>query len=115
MKNEIVVASDGEAALAILRGANIEHRSFRPDLVLLDLNLPKLDGRQVLAKIKEDPDLKRIPVVILTTSQAGQDILRSYDLQANAYIIKPVDFDQFVSVIRSIEDLWLTIVKLPTR
>jgi CheY-like chemotaxis protein len=85
----------------------------RPDLVLLDLNLPRKDGRQVLSEIKTDPDLRTIPVVILTTSQAEQDVLQSYQLQANCYITKPVDLEQFITVVRSIQDFWLTIVTLP--
>jgi two-component system response regulator len=85
----------------------------RPDLVLLDLNLPKKDGREVLAEIKTDEDLKRIPVVILTTSREEEDILKSYNLHANCYITKPIDFNQFMKVVKSIEDFWLTIVRLP--
>ncbi len=85
----------------------------RPDLILLDLNLPKKDGREVLAEIKTDAALKTIPVVILTTSRAEQDVLRSYELQANCYISKPVDLEQFITVVKSIEDFWLTIVTLP--
>jgi len=85
----------------------------RPDLILLDLNLPKKDGRQVLAEIKSDKDLKRIPVVILTTSQAEEDVLKSYNLHANCYITKPIDLNQFLRVVRSIEDFWLSIVVLP--
>jgi DNA-binding response OmpR family regulator len=87
----------------------------RPDIILLDLNLPKKDGREVLREIKEDSNLKNIPVIILTTSQAEKDILKSYDLHANAYISKPLDFDQFVNVVKSIENFWLEIVKLPTK
>ena len=86
----------------------------RPDLILLDLNLPKKDGREVLEEIKQDPDLKRIPVVILTTSKAEEDIIKSYELHANCYITKPVDLEQFITVVKSIEDFWLTIVKLPS-
>ena len=85
----------------------------RPDLILLDLNLPKKDGREVLAEIKADPDLKRIPVVILTISKDEEDILKSYNLHANCYITKPIDLNQFMKVVKSIEDFWLTIVKLP--
>ena len=87
----------------------------RPDLVLLDLNLPKKNGREVLAEIKADPKLRRIPVVILTTSKAEQDIVKTYDLHANCYITKPVDLEQFLTVVKSIEDFWLTVVKLPPR
>jgi CheY-like chemotaxis protein len=85
----------------------------RPDLILLDLNLPKKDGREVLADIKEDPGLKRIPLVILTTSKAEQDVLQAYDRHANCYITKPIGLDQFIAVVQSIEDFWLTVVKLP--
>jgi two-component system, chemotaxis family, response regulator Rcp1 len=86
----------------------------RPDLILLDLNLPRKDGREVLADIRADPDLRRIPVVVLTTSAAEQDIVRAYDLHANCYITKPVDLDQFIAIVQSIEDFWLTIVRLPS-
>jgi CheY-like chemotaxis protein len=86
----------------------------RPDLVLLDLNLPKKDGREVLEEIKSDPALRNIPVVVLTSSQAEQDILKAYDLHANCYVTKPVDLDQFITVVKSIEDFWFTIVKLPS-
>jgi CheY-like chemotaxis protein len=85
----------------------------RPDIVLLDLNMPRKDGREVLAEMKADKNLRRIPVVILTTSEAEQDILRTYDLHANCYLTKPVDLDQFISIVKSVEDFWLTIVKLP--
>jgi len=107
------VVSDGEAALDFVyrRGAFTE--APRPDLVLLDLNLPKKDGREVLATIKSDADLKRIPVVVLTTSKEEEDVLRAYNLAANCYVTKPVEFDQFMKVIRMIEDFWLTIVALP--
>lgn len=86
---------------------------MRPDIILLDLNLPRKDGRELLEDIKTDPDLRRIPVVILTTSQADEDIIRTYDLHANCYITKPVDLDQFVTVVKSVEEFWFTIVKLP--
>ena len=86
-----------------------------PDLILLDLNLPKKDGREVLQEIKADPDLKRIPVVVLTTSQADSDILTTYGLHANCYITKPVDMDQFIKIVKLLEEFWFTIVKLPTR
>jgi len=107
------VVTDGEAALDFVyrRGAFTE--APRPDLVLLDLNLPKKDGREVLATIKSDGDLKRIPVVVLTTSKEEEDVLRAYNLAANCYITKPVEFDQFMKVIRMIEYFWLTIVALP--
>jgi CheY-like chemotaxis protein len=113
VRNNLTVCVDGVEALACLRGEGEWKGARRPDLILLDLNLPKKDGREVLAEIKEDPDLRRIPVVVLTTSKADEDILRSYNLHANCYISKPVDLDQFITVVRSIEDFWLTIVKLP--
>ena len=111
--NNLNVARDGVEALAFLRRQGPHAEAPRPDLILLDLNMPKKDGREVLAEIKNDDSLRRIPVVILTTSQAEQDILKSYDLHANCYITKPVDFDQFISVVQSVEDFWLTMVKLP--
>lgn len=111
--NNMVVASDGQEALSILKREDEYAGSNRPDLILLDLNLPLMNGFEVLDVIKEDPELKRIPVVVLTTSQAEQDIVHSYNLHANAYITKPVDLAQFVRVIKSIEDFWLEIVKLP--
>jgi CheY-like chemotaxis protein len=107
------VVVDGVEALAFLRGTGSHAGAPRPDLILLDLNIPKMDGRQVLAEIKVDPDLVRIPVVVLTTSKAEEDIARSYDLHANCYINKPVDLDQFMTVVKAIEDFWLTIVRLP--
>lgn len=111
--NELVVASDGIEALAILRREGIHRGAVRPDLILLDLNLPKKDGREVLLEIKKDPSLLRIPVVILTTSKAEEDIVRTYDLHANCYITKPVDFEKFLAVVKSIDDFWLTVVRLP--
>jgi two-component system response regulator len=105
---------NGEEALAFLRRQGGYADAVRPDLVLLDLNLPRRDGREVLAEIKTDEDLRRIPVVVLTTSQAEEDIVRSYDLHANAYVTKPVDFDRFVQVVRSIDDFYFTIVRLPS-
>jgi CheY-like chemotaxis protein len=113
VRNHLHVATDGVEAMAFLRGEGQYANSVRPDLVLLDLNLPRMDGRQVLAEMKADPRLKLIPVVVLTTSRAEQDVLQSYALQANCYISKPVDLEQFMTVIRSIEDFWLTIVTLP--
>lgn len=112
--NALHVAADGVEAMAFLRREGRYAEAPRPDLVLLDLNLPRKDGREVLAEIKGDPALRRIPVVVLTTSQAEQDVLRSYDLNCNAYIVKPVDLDQFIEVVRSIEGFWLTVVTLPT-
>ena len=107
------VVNDGVEALAFLRREEQYAGAPRPDLILLDLNLPKKDGRAVLAEIKQDRTLRHIPVVILTSSQAEQDILRAYDLHANCYVTKPVDFDQFITIVRSIEQFWFTVVKLP--
>jgi two-component system, chemotaxis family, response regulator Rcp1 len=107
------VVNDGVEALAFLRREGTYAGSPRPDLILLDLNLPKKDGRAVLAEIKEDRVLRNIPVVILTSSQAEQDIVRAYDLHANCYVTKPVDLDQFITIVRSIEQFWFTVVKLP--
>ncbi len=112
--NHMSVAEDGVQALAFLRRQDRYAEAPRPDLILLDLNLPRKDGREVLAEVKADPQLWRIPVVVLTTSQAERDVLRAYDLHANCYITKPVDLDQFLTVVKSIEDFWLTVVKLPT-
>jgi chemotaxis family two-component system response regulator Rcp1 len=113
VRNHLNVATDGVEALAFVRRKGAYANAPRPDVILLDLNLPRKDGREVLAEIKADADLKTIPVVILTTSKADEDILRSYELNANCYITKPVDLDQFITVVRSIEDFWLTIVTLP--
>jgi len=107
------VVSDGVEALAFLRRQTRYADAPRPDLILLDLNLPRKDGRGVLAEIKADPELRQIPVVILTSSQAEQDILRAYELHANCYVTKPVDLDQFITIVRSIEQFWFTVVKLP--
>jgi chemotaxis family two-component system response regulator Rcp1 len=111
--NHLNVAQDGTEALAFLYRQGKYATAPRPDLILLDLNLPKKDGREVLVTIKEDDSLRRIPVVILTTSQAEEDILRAYNLHSNCYITKPVDLDQFIRIVKSIEEFWLTIVKLP--
>ncbi|WHZ13997.1 MAG: Two-component transcriptional response regulator, LuxR family [Nitrospira sp.] len=111
--NNLNVIKDGMEALAYLRKEGPYAAAPRPHLILLDLNLPKRDGREVLATIKADEALKRIPVVVLTTSQDEQDVLKSYNLHANCYITKPVDLDQFIRVVRSIEDFWLGIVVLP--
>ncbi len=111
--NALHVVKDGVAALAFLRREGKYADSPRPNLILLDLNLPKKDGREVLAEIKEDQDLKRIPVVVLTTSRAEEDIVRTYNLHANAYVTKPVDLTQFLQVIRSLEEFWLAVVTLP--
>jgi chemotaxis family two-component system response regulator Rcp1 len=110
---QLHVASDGVEAMAFLRRQGAHSHAPRPDLVLLDLNLPKMDGREVLAQIKGDDDLKTIPTLILTTSDAEADILRSYQLQANCYLNKPVRFDAFESLVKSINDFWLAKVKLP--
>ena len=111
--NKLAVAKDGVEALAFLRRQGEYADAVRPDLVLLDLNLPRKDGREVLAVIKSDPDLVRIPVVVLTTSRAEMDVVKTYNLHCNCYVVKPVDFDQFMHVIRSIESFWLTAVTLP--
>ena len=114
VRNKLHVVRDGVEALAFLRKEGQHADAPRADIILLDLNLPKKDGREVLAEIKEDPDLRRIPVVILTISQAEEDILKSYNLHANCYVTKPVGLEQFMTVVRSVEDFWLTLVKLPT-
>jgi CheY-like chemotaxis protein len=111
--NRLAVVGDGVEAIAYLRREQPYADVTRPDLVLLDLNLPKRDGRQVLEEVKADPDLRRIPIVVLTTSEAEEDVLRSYDLHANAYVTKPVDFDRFVEVIRQIDDFFISVVRLP--
>jgi len=113
VRNNLHVVEDGMEAMAFLRKEGQYTAVPRPDVVLLDLNLPKKDGREVLAEIKTDDNLKRIPVVILTVSKAEEDILKTYNLHANCYITKPLDLDQFLSVLKSIEDFWLTIVTLP--
>jgi CheY-like chemotaxis protein len=113
--NKLHVAEDGEEAMEFLRMEGRHAGAVKPDMVLLDLNLPGLDGREVLRLIKSDEHLKRIPVIILTTSKAEEDILRTYGDYANCYVTKPLDITQFFDVVRSIEDFWLTIVKLPAR
>jgi CheY-like chemotaxis protein len=113
--NALHVVSDGVQALDFLYRRNGHEGAPRPDLVLLDLNLPRKDGREVLEEVKADSDLRTIPIVVLTTSEAEEDILRSYDLHANAYVTKPVDFDRFIEVVRLIDDFFVTVVKLPTR
>jgi two-component system, chemotaxis family, response regulator Rcp1 len=113
VRNRLSVVCDGVEALAFLHQEGKYADAPRPDVILLDLNLPKKDGRAVLAEIKEDERLKRIPVVVLTTSSSEQDILRTYDLHANCYITKPVDLEQFIEVVKGIEEFWLTVVKLP--
>ena len=115
LRNTLHVVSDGVEALSFLRQEGEYANVPRPDLVLLDLNLPRKDGREVLAEIKADPQLRRTPVVVLTTSEAEEDVLRSYDLHANAYVAKPVDFDRFIDVVRRIDSFFVTVVKLPNR
>jgi CheY-like chemotaxis protein len=113
VRNRLTCVTDGVQALEMLRREGEHANAPRPDLVLLDLNLPRKDGREVLAEIKGDDDLGTIPVVILTTSQAEEDVLRSYRLHANAYVTKPVDFERFIEVVRQIDDFFVTVVKLP--
>ena len=115
MANELHVVSNGEEALEFLFQQGQYAEAPRPGLILLDLNLPRVDGREVLAKIKADEVLRRIPVVVLTTSEAEEDILRSYDLHANAYVTKPVDFDAFVKVVRQVDDFYINVVRLPPK
>jgi CheY-like chemotaxis protein len=115
IRNNLHIAEDGEEAILFLHGEGKFSGSPRPDIIFLDLNLPKKDGREVLREIKEDNNLKKIPVVVLTTSGAEKDILRSYALHSNAYVTKPLDFDQFIEVIKSIVNFWLQIAKLPTK
>lgn len=113
VRNNLHVVVDGEQAMAFLRQRGPFAAAPRPDLILLDLNLPRKDGREVLAEVKADEGLRAIPIVILTTSKAEEDILRSYQLNANCYVTKPVDLEQFIKVVRAIEDFWLVIAKLP--
>ncbi len=113
VSNNIHPVMDGVEAIAFLKKEGKYQNVPRPDLILLDLNLPKKDGREVLEEIKNDEELRRIPVVILTTSKAEQDIIKSYNLHANCYISKPVNLEQFITIVESIEDFWFTIVKLP--
>jgi two-component system, chemotaxis family, response regulator Rcp1 len=113
MKNELYIVDDGEKALSFLKKQGKYKDVPRPELILLDLNLPKKDGKEILAEIKEDKHLKRIPVVILTISKAEEDIIKTYDLHANCYITKPIDLDQFMKAIKSIDEFWLSIVTLP--
>lgn len=109
--NQMAVVADGIEAMDFLRNSD---NQTRPDLIMLDLNLPRMSGREVLAAIKEDEALRRIPVIVLTTSDSEQDILDSYNMHANCYVTKPVDLEQFFKVVRSIEEFWLTVVKLPS-
>ena len=113
VRNKLHVVEDGVEAMAFLRHEGEYAKVPHPDLILLDLNLPKKDGREVLAEVKSDEDLRRIPVVVLTISEAEEDVLKTYNLHANCYITKPVNLDKFLKVVKSIEDFWLTIVKLP--
>ena len=113
IRNRLSVVPDGEQALAFLRREGVHADAPRPDLILLDLNLPKYDGRQLLEQIKSDADLCHIPIVVLTTSSAEEDILRSYKLHANAYVTKPVDLDQFIAAIRQIDEFFVQVVRLP--
>ena len=113
MTNLIHIVEDGVEAMTFLRRTGRYSEAPRPDLILLDLNLPKKDGRAVLAEIKTDPDLKRIPVVVLTTSNAEEDVLKAYDLHANAYVSKPVDLQQFIKIVTLIDEFWFNVVTLP--
>jgi two-component system, chemotaxis family, response regulator Rcp1 len=115
VRNHLSIVEDGVQAMEFLRRQGEFKDAPRPDLIMLDLNLPRKDGREVLAEMKSDNDLKAIPVVILTTSRAEQDVLRAYELNANCYITKPVDFEQFLEVVRSIESFWLFVVTLPPK
>jgi chemotaxis family two-component system response regulator Rcp1 len=113
--NRLSHVEDGVDAMDFLRRRGKYADAARPDLIMLDLNLPRMDGRDVLAEIKNDPDLKIIPIIVLTTSRSDKDILKSYELNANCYITKPVDFDHFIEVVKSIENFWLTVVTLPVK
>lgn len=114
IRHRLWCVGDGEEAIHFLRKAQKHHNAPRPDVVLLDLNLPKKDGREILAEMKQDPELREIPVIVLTTSEAEQDIFKAYKLHANCYLTKPIDVDEFIMKIRSLEDFWLSIVRLPT-
>lgn len=113
VRNNLHHVVDGVEALAFLHRSGDYATAPRPDLILLDLNLPRKDGREVLAEIKEDPELRLVPIVVLTTSEAEMDLVKTYDLHANAYIVKPIDLDRFIEVVQAIENFWFTIVKLP--
>jgi CheY-like chemotaxis protein len=113
VRNSLTVARDGVEALQILRREGAHAKAARPDVILLDLNLPRMDGREVLKAIKSDEKLKRIPVVVLTTSNADEDVVKSYELQANCYVTKPIDLDQFMKVVKTISEFWLEVVRLP--
>jgi two-component system, chemotaxis family, response regulator Rcp1 len=114
LPNHISVAKDGEEAIHFLRRHGAFANAPRPDLILLDLNLPKKSGREILSELKQDPKLRRIPVVVLTSSTAEKDVLEAYDLSANCYVTKPVDLDQYLDVLRKIQDFWLNVARLPT-
>jgi CheY-like chemotaxis protein len=113
IRNTLHVVNDGVEAMAFLRNEGRYERTPMPDLILLDLNLPRMDGREVLAMVKEDPELRLIPVVVLTTSDAEEDVVSSYSLHANAYVSKPVDFERFIEVVRQIDDFFISVVRLP--
>jgi two-component system, chemotaxis family, response regulator Rcp1 len=115
VKNNLHVVNDGVQAMEFLKQIGKYKKAIRPDLIFLDLNMPRKDGREVLKEIKSDKTLRQIPVVIMTTSEDEQDISNSYDLQANCYVTKPLDFEQFIKVVRSIENFWFTVVQLPTK
>ena len=115
VRNHLNVVTDGADALAYVRREGDYADAIRPDLILLDLNLPKRDGREVLKELKTDPDLREIPIVVLTTSSAESDVLASYQLYANAYVTKPVDFERFISAVKQIDDFFVSLVKLPRR
>ena len=114
IRNTLHVVKDGVEALEFLRRQGKYENAPRPGLILLDLNLPRKDGREVLAEVKQDPDLRTIPIVVLTTSEAEEDVLKSYQLHANAYVTKPVDFERFVSIVRQIDDFFVSVVRLPS-
>ncbi len=115
VKKNLTVAEDGEQGLSLLHRQGKHENAWRPDLILLDLNLPTINGREVLAEIKSDPELRKIPVVILTSSEDETDVVESYNLHANAYVVKPVDLDKYMQAIKAVEGFWLGFVKLPTR
>ncbi len=115
VRNRLHVVSDGEQAMEFVRREGTHAGAPRPDLILLDLNLPKKSGREVLREVKTHPDLKSIPVIVLTSSKSDDDVVKSYELHANAYILKPVDFHQFMKIMRAIEDFWFVTAKLPSR
>ncbi len=115
VRNKLHHVRDGVEAMQFLQRRQEYAHVPPPDLILLDLNLPRKDGREVLAEIKEDPELRLIPVVVLTTSEAERDLLKSYDLHANAFVVKPIDLDRFIEIVQTIESFWFTVVKLPPR